>query len=196
MSVTVPTTTSTTVPSTTSTTVPSTTSTTVLSTILTTIPSTSVTTPSSLTSTDEFVLKDLFNLIPSETGNMFQTEPLVSLIPFGMSSISKASTSLKNLMKVLPDALSNMEISIKHDIAKVNWVISNTCHKIIGEANKPESFSYYTPERFNTTCNYVNKVAGNILLEPDDPSFTQYYVDKFTRSINAVQEISDVYFSV
>ena len=95
MSVTVPTTTSTTVPSTTSTTVPSTTSTTVLSTTLTTIPSTSVTTPSSLTSTDEFVLKDLFNLIPSETGNMFQTEPLVSLIPFGMFSISKASASLK-----------------------------------------------------------------------------------------------------
>ena len=108
---------------------------------------------------------------------------LKTLADLGSPALIKAAASLNKLMKGLPAALQGMDPAMKQDFGKVNAVIADVCANLVADPAAPSGYLRATKGDLISTCDYINKVANDIVLGFDNPSITQGYVDKLNTAI-------------
>ena len=67
---------------------------------------------------------------------------------------------------------------MKSHIRKVNSIIEETCNEITGMISDPSTNNNYSPEDFKVTCDFISKLARDILAALDEPLILQPYFDK------------------
>lgn len=111
------------------------------------------------------------------------TASLKTLADLGSPALIRASASLNELMKGLPALLKNMDPAIKQDVAKVGVVIAEVCAKLVADPEAPSGYLKITKGSLKTTCDYINKVANDVVLGFGDPTIIQGYVNELNTAV-------------